>query len=90
VDQAMMRLVRSGVLDPLDFEPSPDGEGIWLNLTAKRLFLRELEGILQTLMLYPPQGRRLKVQQIILEQVRWLGRCCLESQLDYEPFLLSR
>jgi CRISPR-associated protein Cas1 len=90
VDRAMIRLVRSGVLDPLDFEPSPDGEGIWLGLTAKRLFLQELEGILQSMLLYPPQGRKLKVQQIILEQVRWLGRCCLESQLDYEPFLLSR
>jgi CRISPR-associated protein Cas1 len=90
VDRAVIRLVRSGALDPLDFEPSPDGEGVWLGLTAKRLLLRELEKILQEMMLYPPQGRKLKVQHIILEQGRWLGRCCLESQLDYEPFLLSR
>jgi CRISPR-associated protein Cas1 len=89
VDQAIVRLLRSGMLDPLDFEPSHDGLGIWLGITAKKLFLTELESILQTSFLYSPQSRRLKLQQIILEQARCLGRCCLESSLDYEPFTLS-
>lgn len=89
VDRAIIALVRSGILDPLDFEPSPDGEGIWLGLNAKRLFLVELEQLFNTTYIYPPQNRKLKLQQIILEQARSVGRCFLESSLNYEPFVLT-
>lgn len=89
VDKAVINLVRSGVLDPLDFEVSPDGEGVWLGLTAKRLLIRELEKLLQSPLLYSPQGRRLKLSQIMVEQGRYLGRCLMDLSVEYQPFILD-
>ncbi|MGI0481422.1 hypothetical protein ACN4EE_11590 [Geminocystis sp. CENA526] len=40
-------------------------------------------------LLYPPQNRKLKLNQIFLEQARMLARCLLESSLDYEPFFVK-
>jgi CRISP-associated protein Cas1 len=89
VDRAVIALVRSLTISQEDFEPSPDGEGIWLGMTAKRLLLEHLEQQLNTPLLYPSQGRRLKVSDILLEQARSLARCIVERSLTYEPFLLK-
>lgn len=89
VDRAVIAIVKSEMLDPLDFEPSPDGEGIWLGKMAKKLYLGELERQFRTQMLYPPQNRRLMLSQILVEQARWVGRCLVESSLDYEAFTLK-
>lgn len=89
IDHTVISLIQSQTLDPTDFIPSPDGEGIWLGLTAKKVFIKELEERLNQPLLYPPQNRKLKLTQIFLEQARTLARCLLESNLDYEPFLLK-
>lgn len=89
VDRAAIAMVKSEMLDPLDFEPSPDGEGIWLGKMAKKLYLGELERQFRTPMLYPPQNRRLMLSQILVEQARWVGRCLVESSLDYEAFTIK-
>jgi CRISPR-associated protein Cas1 len=89
VDQAVITVVRSDLLGPEDFEPSPDGAGIWLGSVGKKLFLAELEKQFRKEVLYPPQNRRFSLSQIVLEQARWVGRCLVERQLDYEPFLLK-
>ncbi|NET90741.1 MAG: CRISPR-associated endonuclease Cas1 [Kamptonema sp. SIO1D9] len=89
VDRAVISIIEADILDPLDFEPSPDGTGIWLGLVAKKLFLAKLEQQLRQTVLYPPQKRRLTYSQIILEQARSLGRCFIESTLDYQAFLLK-
>ncbi|MBF2056643.1 MAG: CRISPR-associated endonuclease Cas1 [Cyanobacterium sp. T60_A2020_053] len=89
VDYAVISLIQSQVLDIADFQPSPDGEGIWLGITAKKLLLRELEERLNQPLLYPAQNRKLKLNQIFLEQSRMLARCLLESSLDYEPFFIK-
>ncbi|MBE9168827.1 CRISPR-associated endonuclease Cas1 [Pleurocapsales cyanobacterium LEGE 06147] len=89
VDQTVIAIIQSEVLQPEDFESSPDGVGIWLGLTAKKLFLAELERRFRQPLLYPPQNRRLSLNQILLEQARTLGRCLMESSLDYEPFILK-
>ncbi|OLP19164.1 CRISPR-associated endonuclease Cas1 [Leptolyngbya sp. 'hensonii'] len=89
VDQAVITLVQSDVLDLADFEPSPDGVGIWLGSTAKKLFLGELEKQLRQPLLYPPQNRRLSLSQILLEQARCLGRCLIDRGLNYEAFVLK-
>lgn len=89
VDQAVIALIRSGLIEPADFVPSPDGVGIWLGATAKKLFLAQLEQQLQRSLLYPPQNRQLRLSQIILEQARWVGRCLVDRILDYEPFVLK-
>lgn len=86
VDQAVISLIQSDLLTAEDFEPSPDGVGVWLGVVAKTLFLGELERRLNESLLYPPQNRRLRLSQIILEQARWLGRCLVESVLEYEAF----
>lgn len=88
-DQAVIALVRSLTVTPEDFEPSPDGEGIWLGMTAKRLLLEKLEQQFNTVLLYPPQGRRLKLCDILLEQARSLARCLVERSLSYEPFIIK-
>lgn len=88
VDQAVISIIQSDLLDAADFQPSPDGAGIWLDTTAKKLFLRELEGQFRTALIYPPQNRRLTINQIILEQSRWIGRCLTNRNLDYEPFVI--
>ncbi|WP_254564644.1 CRISPR-associated endonuclease Cas1 [Oscillatoria sp. HE19RPO] len=89
VDRAAIAIVKSETLDPLDFEPSPDGEGIWLGKMAKKLYLGELERQFRTPMLYPPQNRRLMLSQILVEQARWVGRCLVECSLDYESFTIK-
>lgn len=89
VDYAVISLIQSQTLDLADFQPSPDGEGIWLDITAKKLLLRELEERLNQYLMYPPQNRKLKLSQIFLEQARMLARCLLESSLDYEPFFIK-
>lgn len=86
VDQAVISMIDSGKLKQEDFQPSPDGIGIWLGLMAKKLFLAELEQRFRTVLVYPPQRRRLTIAQILLEQARWLARCLMESSLDYEAF----
>lgn len=90
VDQAVIALIQSEILSQEDFQPSPDGAGIWLGEVAKKLFLRELEQQFGKKLLYPPQGRRLQVSQIMLEQSRWVSRCLVERRLDYEAFQLER
>ncbi|MEB3151581.1 MAG: CRISPR-associated endonuclease Cas1 [Sphaerospermopsis sp.] len=89
VDQAVISIVESNILGTEDFQDSPDGVGIWLGPLAKKLFLGELERRLRTPFLYPPQNRRLTLNQILLEQARWLGRCLMRSELDYEAFVIK-
>lgn len=88
VDWAVLQLVKAGLLTPEDFEPSPDGTGIWLGSLAKKLFLGELERRFREPLLYPPQSRRLALSQIVLEQARWLGRCLVSGNLEYEAMEL--
>jgi CRISP-associated protein Cas1 len=89
VDFTVINLIKQNLLEPLDFEKSPDGKGIWVGKMGKKIFLAELEKRFQTELLYPPQNRRLKLSQIMVEQARSLGRCFLEFRLDYEPFILK-
>lgn len=89
VDHTVISLIQSNVLDPLDFETSPDGTGIWLGNMAKKLYLEALEKRFQTVLFYPAQNRRLSLNQIILEQIRWIARCLLSLNLDYEAFILQ-
>ena len=89
VDRAVISAIEADVLDPLDFEASPDGKGIWLGQTGKKVFLAELERRFCTTFLYSPQNRQLSLHQILLEQSRWLGRCLVDSALDYEGFTLK-
>lgn len=88
VDRVAIAIVNSRLIDPNDFEPAPgEEEGIWLGQTAKKLYLGHLERQLQDSILYPPQHRKLKLSQILLEQARSLGRCLVETRLDYEAFI---
>jgi CRISPR-associated protein Cas1 len=89
VDQAVIAIARSDLLGLEDFEPSPDGTGIWLGEVGKKLFLAELEKQFRKELLYPPQNRRLSVSQILVEQACWIGRCLVDRVLDYQPFLLK-
>ncbi|MCJ2542415.1 CRISPR-associated endonuclease Cas1 [Thermostichus vulcanus] len=84
VDWAVIQVIKAELLTPEDFEPSPDGTGIWLGSLAKKLFLGELERRFREPLFYPPQSRRLALSQIVLEQARWLSRCLISGDLDYE------
>ncbi len=89
VDQSVISTIQSELLQPEDFQPSPDGTGIWLGNLAKKLFLGELERRFRTAILYPPQNRRLTLSHILVEQARCLGRCLVESSLEYEAFIIK-
>ncbi|VXD17580.1 CRISPR-associated endonuclease Cas1 [Planktothrix serta PCC 8927] len=89
VDQVVISLIQGNLLQPEDFQPSPDGEGVWLGLAAKKLLLGQLERRLREPLLYRPQNRKLSLSQIILEQARSLARCLVEMRLDYEGFVLK-
>lgn len=89
VDHAVISLIQSDILGTEDFQSSPDEEGVWLGVMAKKLFLGELERRLRTPILYPAQNRRLALSQILLEQARSLGRSLVKSELDYEAFVIK-
>jgi CRISPR-associated protein Cas1 len=89
VDIVALQVVNERLLDPTDFEPSPDHEGIWLGDLAKKVYLAQLEQRLRTPMLYPPQNRKLMLSQIMLEQARLLARCLQDPALSYEAFELK-
>ncbi|TYQ24958.1 CRISPR-associated endonuclease Cas1 [Pseudanabaena sp. UWO310] len=89
VDAIAIAIIQSQVLDPSDFEPSPDGEGIWLGTMAKKLFLTQLERHFNTAFVYPPQNRNLRLSQILVEQARSLARCFVERSLDYQPYVIK-
>ena len=89
VDAIAIAIIQSQVLDPADFEPSPDGDGIWLGTMAKKLFLTELERHFNTAFIYPPQNRNLRLSQILVEQARSLARCFVERSLDYQPYVIK-
>ncbi len=89
VDAIVIAIIQSQVLDPSDFEPSPDGEGIWLGTMAKKLFLAQLERHFNTMFVYPPQNRNLRLSQILVEQARSLARCFVERSLDYHPYIIK-
>ncbi len=84
VDWAVLQLIKAGLLTPEDFEPSPDGTGVWLGSLAKKLFLGELERRFREPLLSPPQSCRLALSQI----VGWLGRCLVSGNLEYEAMEL--
>ncbi|WP_159790759.1 CRISPR-associated endonuclease Cas1 [Sodalinema gerasimenkoae] len=87
VDWVVWGLVRSPLLEARDFEPSPDGEGVWLGHLAKKLFLEQLERRFQSKLLYPPQERQLALSQILVEQGRAIARACVSLRLDeFESF----
>lgn len=88
VDLTVIAMIGKNLLDPGDFQVSPDGVGVWLGPMAKKLFLAQLEQQLRKPLLYPPQNRRLSLTQILLEQARWVGRCLVEQELNYEAFVL--
>lgn len=89
VDWSVIALIRNNAVHPQDFEPAPQEGGVWLGQTTKKLFLQKLEERLQSTFIYPPQQRRLRLSQIIVEQARWLGRCLVETNLDYEAFVIK-
>jgi CRISPR-associated protein Cas1 len=89
VDAAVIAIIQANLLDPTDFEPSPDGAGIWLGAIAKKLFLRQLEQQFSTPFIYPSQNRKLRLSQILVEQARAFGRCLLERSLDYQPYVIK-
>ncbi|NJM00801.1 MAG: CRISPR-associated endonuclease Cas1 [Synechococcaceae cyanobacterium SM2_3_2] len=89
VDVVALQVVNERLLDPADFEPSPEQDGIWLGGLAKKVYLAQLEERLRTPMLYPPQNRKLMLSQIMLEQARLLARCLQDSALSYEAFELK-
>jgi len=88
VDQAVISTIHSGLLTTDDFEPSPDGMGVWLGKMGKKVFLAQLDRQFQKRMRYAPQNRRLAMSQITLEQARWAGRCLVAQDLDYGGFLI--
>jgi len=88
VDQAVIATVYAGVLTPEDFVTAPDGAGIWVGDVGKKLFLAQLERQLRKRLFYPPQNRKLQLSQILLEEVRWIGRCLVNQTLEYEGFVL--
>jgi CRISPR-associated protein Cas1 len=88
VDQAVIATLHSGLLTADDFEPSPDGMGVWLGKMGKKVFLAQLDRQFQKRVQYAPQNRRLAISQIMLEQARWAGRCLVEQTLNYGGFLI--
>jgi CRISPR-associated protein Cas1 len=89
VDAAVIAIIQANLLAPEDFESSPDGAGIWLGAIAKKLFLAQLERQFSSTFLYPPQNRKLRLSQILVEQARSFGRCLLERSLDYQPYVIK-
>jgi CRISPR-associated protein Cas1 len=89
VDAVVIAIIQANLLAHEDFEPSPDGTGIWLGAIAKKLFLAQLERQFCSTFLYPPQNRKLRLSQILVEQARSLGRCLLERSLDYQPYVIK-
>jgi CRISP-associated protein Cas1 len=86
VDSLVIKLVNQKVLRPTDFSyPTAEG-GVYLEGTARRLFLKHFEERISTLVSHPDVQGQVSYRRAIQLQVQRYKRSLMDEAVVYEPF----
>lgn len=86
VDSLTLTLINRRTLQPADFEPAPDGEGIYLTRAGLNTFVRKFSQKLETPIQVRELGRSLTYRKIFEVQARKLARLVQGKDEEYMPF----
>jgi CRISPR-associated protein Cas1 len=89
VDSVVLRLVNTRQVREQHFMASPNGDGVYLGDEGKRAFLVAYAERLGTRVTYPHTGEQATCRRCIELQARQLARFLLQSQTDYQPFVVK-
>jgi CRISP-associated protein Cas1 len=86
VDSLVLTLINQKILKPTDFN-WPDAEGgIYLNDSARRVFLKHFEERMSAEVKHRDNPQPMSFRRIIQSQVRQY-KYCMQERAAYEPFL---
>jgi CRISP-associated protein Cas1 len=85
VDTLVIKLVNQKILSPTDFTYPNEAGGIYLNDTARRLFLKHFEQRICEMTPHPDVQERVSYRRAIQLQIRRYEKAVL-GNVPYEPF----
>ncbi|MGH8002262.1 MAG: CRISPR-associated endonuclease Cas1 [Brasilonema sp.] len=86
VDSFVLKIINKSLLKPQDFDIVPSTGGVYLNQSARRVFLKQFETRMNEEVSHPDLQSQITYRHAIQLQVRRYKRCLL-SGVPYEPFL---
>lgn len=86
VDSLVLRLVNQRIVRPTDFTYPNEAGGVYLEGSARRVFLKYFEERLSSQVSHPDVGNQVSYRRAIQLQIRRYKRCLLDSAVVYEPF----
>ncbi|WP_017315165.1 CRISPR-associated endonuclease Cas1 [Mastigocladopsis repens] len=86
VDSLVLNIINHSLLKPQDFDIVPSTGGVYLNQSARRVFLKQFETRMNEEVSHPDLQSQITYRHAIQLQVRRYKRCLL-SGVPYEPFL---
>ncbi|WP_017746853.1 CRISPR-associated endonuclease Cas1 [Scytonema hofmannii] len=86
VDSLVLKIINKSLLKPQDFDIAPSTGGVYLNQSARRVFLKQFEARMNEETTHPDLQSVVTYRHAIQLQVRRYKRSLLSGVL-YEPFL---
>jgi CRISPR-associated protein Cas1 len=86
VDGLVLKIINGSLFKPSDFDLVVSTGGVYLNQSARRVFLKQFEARMNEEVAHPDLQSPVTYRQAIQLQVRRYKRCLL-STVKYEPFL---
>jgi CRISPR-associated protein Cas1 len=86
VDSFVLKIINKSLLNPQDFDIVSSTGGVYLNQSARRVFLKQFETRMNEEVSHPDLQSQTTYRHAIQLQVRRYKRCLL-SGVPYEPFL---
>jgi CRISPR-associated protein Cas1 len=88
VDSLVLKIINNSVFKPQDFDILNSTGGVYLNQSARRIFLQKFEARMNEETSYPDLQSQVTYRHAIQLQVRRYKRCLL-SGIPYTAFLRS-
>lgn len=85
VDNVVLNVINRKIIRPTDFSWVNEAGGIYLTKQARRVFLKQFEDRMCTLMTHPDVKEQVSYRRAIQLQVRRYARA-VETGTIYEPF----
>jgi CRISP-associated protein Cas1 len=86
VDSLVLNAINHSLFKPQDFDIAPSTGGVYLNQSARRVFLKQFETRMNEEVSHPDLQSPVTYRHVIQLQVRRYKRCLL-SRIAYEAFL---